>query len=290
LEISSTGPSDSEFKIEWFDQHLRGLENLLGIANRLSNAAAGPEKSYLAYQASLVFCKLALGVLGTLRFIPGSIYYADKVANAIDLSSASVLARQVLSDTVTFLYLADRNITDEDRAFRGFVWTLQALKQSRDYIALHDPNDPLLKQLEPELAKRFDDFDKHPLSKGISDSIMGQIKGGRRALWKSDYDIFKGYGIRKKVYDLPSLIFSNFVHASELSVNLMLQTSAQGKDNQQRFFFGLVNTIPFFAIDIEVLIQCFPACRSHITDDGLEFLKVCSEPVRKPAASSPSAD
>lgn len=113
MEITST-PGDSEFKIEWFDQQLRNLEALLGIGNRLSNAAAGPESSYLAFQASLVFCKLALGVLGTLRFLPGSIYYADKIAKAFDLSSASVLARQVLSDTITFLYLADSRSVDSN--------------------------------------------------------------------------------------------------------------------------------------------------------------------------------
>jgi len=282
LEISSTGPSDSEFKVEWFDQHLRGLEQLLGIANRLSNAAAGPENSYLAYQASLVFCKLALAVLGTLRFIPGSIYFADKGAKAVDLSSASVLARQVLSDTVTFLYLADRNLTQEDREFRGFVWSLQALKQSCDFLKLNDPTDPAIAQIEPELLKRFEDFEKHPLSQKIDKGIKAQINAGRRALWKTDYDILNGYGLRKKCYDAPFLLFSNFVHASELSANLILQTGAQKEDSFRRFFFGLVNTIPFFAVDIEVLIQCFPACRSHITDDGLALLKLCSEPVRRP--------
>jgi hypothetical protein len=155
------------------------------------------------------------------------------------------------------------------------------LKQSRDFLALDDPTNPLLKQLEAELAQRFENFDKHPLSKTIGDGIKGQIKSGRRALWKSDYDILSGYGLRKKSFDAPFLIFSNFVHASELSVNLILQTGAQREDNEQRFFFGLVNTIAFFAVDIEVLIKCFPACRSNITDDGLELLKVCSEPVRK---------
>lgn len=258
---------------------------MLGIANRLSNAAAGPESSYLAYQASLVFCKLALGVLGTLRFLPGSIYYADKITKAVDLSSASVLARQVLSDTITFLYLADRNITQEDREFRGFVWSLQALKQSCDFLKLNNPTDPAIAQIEPELLKRFEDFEKHSMYEKVNKGIKAQIKAGKRALWKTDYDILNAYGLRKKCYDAPFLIFSNFVHASELSVNLMLQTGAQREDNQQRFFFGLVNTIAFFAVDIEVLIQCFPACRSHITDDGLALLKACSEPVRKTPGS-----
>ena len=91
MGASWTNSADAEIPVEDFDKYVRNLGALLAIANRISNAAAGPENSYLAYQASLVFCKLALGVLGTLRFIPRAIYYADKIANATDISSASVL-------------------------------------------------------------------------------------------------------------------------------------------------------------------------------------------------------
>jgi hypothetical protein len=285
MEISLTGSSDPEFRSEWFSEQLRHLENLLGIANALSNAAVGSECSFLAYQASLVFSKLALGVLGLLRFLPGSIYYADKIAQAVDLSSASVLARQVLSDTITFLYLADRDISQDDREFRGAVWSLQAIKQSYDFIKLNDPADPLIAQIEPDLLKCLECFEKHKLYGEVQKGIKALIKGGKRALWKTDYDILNGYGLRKKCYDAPFLIFSNFVHASELSLNLMLQTGAQRHDNHQRFFYALTNTIAFFAVDIEVFIECFPACKSRITEDGLALLKDCSTSVRKPEGS-----
>lgn len=53
----------------------------------------------------MAFVKTLMSVQPFLRFIPSSRFHAKEVEFAIDLSSVSVMARQVLEDAISFFYL-----------------------------------------------------------------------------------------------------------------------------------------------------------------------------------------
>src|ERR1700751_457036 len=65
---------------------------------------------YLIQEASMAFTKTLMSVVGFLRFIPSSKLHAKEGEQIIDLSSASVTARQVLEDTLTFFYLPEPKV------------------------------------------------------------------------------------------------------------------------------------------------------------------------------------
>jgi len=58
-----------------------------------------------------------MSLLGFLRFIPSSRFFASEGECIVNLSSASVMGRQVLEDTLAFLYLSEPNLTGEQKHF-----------------------------------------------------------------------------------------------------------------------------------------------------------------------------
>jgi len=69
----------------------------------------------------MAFAKALMSLLGFLRFIPSSWFFAKEGESIIDLSSASVMARQVLEDVLMFLYLSEPNLPTEQKEFRALV-------------------------------------------------------------------------------------------------------------------------------------------------------------------------
>jgi hypothetical protein len=71
---------------------------------------------YLVQEASMAFVKTMMSVFGFPRFIPASRFFANAGETVTDLSSASVMGRQVLEDTISFFYLSEPNLTSTGRS------------------------------------------------------------------------------------------------------------------------------------------------------------------------------
>jgi hypothetical protein len=76
-----------------------------------------------------------LSVQAFLRFIPSSRFHAKEVEFAIDLSSASVIARQVMEDAISFFYLSEPGLTKEEKRFRELVWRFHGATEAIDSAA-----------------------------------------------------------------------------------------------------------------------------------------------------------
>jgi hypothetical protein len=93
-----TPSSGSPFSFNEFNNLVAGVEMLYALARRLSLAVQNQTCEYLIQEAAMAFTKTMLSLLGFLRFLPSS-FYAKEGEFVIDISSASVMARQVMEDT-----------------------------------------------------------------------------------------------------------------------------------------------------------------------------------------------
>src|SRR5258708_40294262 len=98
---------------------VKNIERFYALGNRLSEAAEKQPCEFLIQEASMAFAKALMSLLGFLRFIPSSRFFAKEGESIIDLSSASVLACQVLEDVLMFLYLSEPNLPTEQKEFRA---------------------------------------------------------------------------------------------------------------------------------------------------------------------------
>ena len=122
---SSPLPQDSSpFSYDKFNTIVFGLELVYAVGERLSSATQGRPCDYLIREASVAFPKLLLSLLGFLRFIPSSKFYAREAEAVIDLSSASVMARQIMEDAISVFYLTELDLTPVEKKFREQVWAL----------------------------------------------------------------------------------------------------------------------------------------------------------------------
>jgi hypothetical protein len=108
---TSTPPDEnsSPFSFEEYDTLIVRIEMLYALARKLSDSTKDQPCEYLIQQALMAFAKTVMSLLGFLRFIPSSRFHAKEREIVIDLSSASVMARQVMEDTLSFFYLSERN-------------------------------------------------------------------------------------------------------------------------------------------------------------------------------------
>src|SRR6266446_10124101 len=95
---ASSSENSPPTSFEQFNELVKGIESLYVLARRLSDAVAKQPCEYLIREASMAFVKTLMSLLGYLRFIPASRFYAKEVDRIIDLSSASVMARQIMED------------------------------------------------------------------------------------------------------------------------------------------------------------------------------------------------
>jgi hypothetical protein len=119
---NSTRSSGSAFSFNEFNNLVAGVEMLYALARRLSLAVQNQTCEYLIQEAAMAFTKTMLSLLGFLRFLPSSRFYAKEGEFVIDISSASVMARQVMEDTISLFYLSERGLTRKQKEFREAVW------------------------------------------------------------------------------------------------------------------------------------------------------------------------
>jgi hypothetical protein len=72
--------------------------NWRSAEGRFSDAVASKTRDYLTFQASMAFNKAMMSLVGFLRFVPSSRFYAKESQRLVDISSACVLARQLLEE------------------------------------------------------------------------------------------------------------------------------------------------------------------------------------------------
>src|SRR5882672_2174130 len=121
MSEQDSSQSASGFSFRQFNTLIAGIELLYKLGRRLPDATANQQCEYLVQEASMAFVKMLMSLLGFLRFIPPSRFHAEKEV-VIDLSSASVMARQVMEDALSFFYLTEQDLTNEEKQFREDVW------------------------------------------------------------------------------------------------------------------------------------------------------------------------
>ena len=80
----------------------------------------------------------------------------------VDLSSACVLARQVLEDALAFFYLAQPNLCAEQKEFRILVWKYHGYCESVEAAELADSTDPGLGQSKAIIDQLRQKVEQHP--------------------------------------------------------------------------------------------------------------------------------
>jgi hypothetical protein len=134
-----------------------------------------------------------------LRFIPPSHYYADKVISLIDLSSASMLARQLMHDATTFFYLTEAGITDEELQLRVNVWNYHGVVEASAAAALAaEASEP--QELSPEVKAVVRALEESAAFRRLDNNTKGRIRKGQQPLVLSNQDILTRRGISKHAY------------------------------------------------------------------------------------------
>jgi hypothetical protein len=221
--------SVSGFSFEKFNTLVAGVELLYKLGRRLSDATANQNCEYLVQEASMAFVKMLMSLLGFLRFVPSSQYYAKVIEVVTDLSSASVMARQVMEEAISFFYLSEPGLTQKQKKFREAVWRFhggtEAIESARfgniSHADLPNPDahlDPFRKYFaEPEALEMLNSIDR---------GRRGRIRIGQENHVLHDREILERRGIQTEVYDLGRKVLSNFAHFSGLSHQMIMETSA----------------------------------------------------------------
>jgi hypothetical protein len=275
-------PADS-FSIEDFNVLIAHVEVLLALGKRLSVALAAQNcEEYLLSEAAMIFIKTLLSLQGFLRFIPASQFHAKDGDFVIDLSSASLMARQTLEDAISFFYLSQPALTTEQKKFRGLAWRYHGATQTftcAKYMAELKPS--LLAEAVPTdeldatqklFLGRLKEPAFLPMLNAIEPSRRGKIKVGREAYALDKREIVNRRGIGTRAFDLPYKLFSNFVHTSAFSLSLMRRTTARHPGYSEEFITPARFVAGFAAEVIEAFLETFSETRKLVDDEERDII------------------
>ena len=217
-------PTPSQFSMSNFETLVAGIELLYGVGRKLSDAIATQPCEYLIQEASMAFVKTMMSVFGFLRFIPASRFFAAAGETVTDLSSASVMGRQVLEDTISFFYLSEPDLTPQEKGLRKLVWEFHGKSEHIDSGRLAAvPNverSPVWAECERlrQAVRKHPLLETHPMLVGTENKRRREnIRNGREGQIIQDHEILKRRGICTERYDLPRKVLSNFAHFSKFS-------------------------------------------------------------------------
>ena len=180
-----------------------------------------------------------MSVQAFLRFIPSSRFLAKEVEFAIDLSSASVIARQVMEDAISFFYLSEPGLTKEEKRFRELVWRFHGATEAIDSAAFIGVANPELSPTAAErdrFGKQLNDPPFEEMLEAIEGGRRGRIRQGRENHVLHDREIFTRRGMRtNETYDAYRKVLSNFAHFSVFSHQMMMETSADWEKSWRAF-------------------------------------------------------
>jgi hypothetical protein len=253
------------FSFDQFTTMIGGIELTYKIGRRISDAGAGQVCEYLIQEATMAFAKTMMSLQAFLRFIPSSRFHAKEGEYPIDLSSASVMARQVMEDAISFLYLSEPNLTKAQKIFRELVWRLHGATEMIDSATFANVRNP---DLSPTAAER--DRVKQRLNGPCFNAMLETIEPNRRANIRRgrenhvlhDKEILTQRGIQtNETYSLWLKVLSNFAHFSSLSHRMIMGTTADWQKSWEPFLTPALCVAGFGAEAAEVFLETFPQTR-----------------------------
>ena len=242
---------------------------LYSLARRLSLAVQNqPRGEYLIREAAMAFTKTMLSLLGFLRFIPLSRFHAKEGEPVIDLSSASVMARQVMEDAISFFYLSEPGITQKQKKLREAAWYFRGAREATESARFGNKSHPDLPAAEAGLNHLLQYFDEPETRE-----MLNSVKGGRKRIIEryknrvlDDDEILERRGIQTEVYKLGHKVLSNFVHFSELSHRMLMETNADWEKSWKPFVPPTEYVANFAAETIEAFLETFPQTRQLLSE------------------------
>lgn len=284
MEDEKQPQTSSAFSLEQFNNLIAGIELLYALARRLSDAIAKQVCPYLIQEASMAFVKTMMSLQGFLRFIPASRYHAKEGDFAIDLSSASVMARQVIEDIISFFYLSEPGLTKDQKDFRELVWRYHGATEEIEAAGFAGISNAGLSPRGVEcerFRRRFEDEPFNAMLIAIKRDRRGRIRQGRDNHVLHDHEILERRAIKTDSFDLSRKLLSNFAHFSTFSHQQMMATSADWEKSWRRFLPPSLFVANFTAEVIEAFIETFPQTRPLPTDDERWLIARLREPIRK---------
>jgi hypothetical protein len=245
---------------------------LLGFGLGLSKSHEGTPATFLEQQSSIVFAKCLMSLIGFLRFIPPSKYRAKEIVEVVDLSSASVMARQFIEDVVSFFYLSERGLSDAELRLRQNIWLLHGAAEAGEAAKLADP-EAHGAPLTPATLNVRDSIEQNALFKMLDKEAQGRIKKGRQPLMLSHQEIVRRRGISKKAYLFPLKVFSNFVHTSSISARFIDDT---GLDWSQ-CFHQFIQVLYYVSAYLAEALACFLEGSTEVQEIPREIAQLCTE-------------
>jgi hypothetical protein len=272
-----TPSSGLAFSFNEFNNLVTGVEMLYALARRLSLAVQNQMCEYLIQEAAMAFTKTMLSLLGFLRFLPSS-FYAKEGEFVIDISSASVMARQVMEDTISLFYLSERGLTRKQKEFREAVWRYHGAREAIRSAGFGNKSHPHLPAADAKLEP-FEQYFAEPETREMLNSIkrddQGRIIKADKNHVLHDHEILERRGIQTDVYDLGRKVLSNFAHFSALSHQMMMETNADWGKSWRPFVPPTEYAANFAAESIEAFLETFPQTRQLLSEHERTLVANC---------------
>jgi hypothetical protein len=251
--------------LDQFDEHVREAERLYRLGGRFSDAVASKTCDYLTFQASMAFNKAMMSLVGFLRFVPSSRFYAKESQRLIDISSACVLARQVLEDLLALFYLSQPNLQPEQKEFRVLVWKYHGFCEAVEAAKLADSTNADLAQAKTLADGILQKIEGHPLFAAQSSTAQGRIRKGQTGCLLHDEEILAIRGIKPKYYNLPRKVLSYLAHFSSFSVSIMNATNRDWGLSWNEFLLPTYHVLRFVSEGLTVFAEVFPETEALIS-------------------------
>jgi hypothetical protein len=263
-----------------FDQFtdlIVGIEMLHALAARLSNATATIQSEPLIQEATLAFVKTIHSIKGFLLFISPSQFHAGAAGWSIDLSSASVMARQVIDDTLSFFYLSQPNLSAEEKEFRGLVWEFHGITEvirTLEFVNGQHPGLNPIRHRRSELEARLQQEPFPTMMSAMESGRRGRIRAGKENYVLHDDQIWKLRGsVAADALKMPYKILSNFAHFSAFCRWLMASTNSSWERSWEEFQIPVMTVAQFAAEIVEGYLETFPGVRSLLTDEESQMVE-----------------
>lgn len=209
--------------------------------------------------------------------MPPSKYWAKEEVEVVDLSSASVMARQFIEDAVVFFYFGEHGPSDEELHLRQNIWLFHGVVEAGEAAKLADSKAPVITSTAATLAIR-ESIERDPLFQALGEDkegkdAQGRIKKGQQPLLLSHKEIIQRRGISMKAYLFPLKAFSNFVHYSSISARFIDETES----NWRVCFHQFIQVLYYVAAYTAEVLVCFQEGASKAGTPPNEVSELCAE-------------
>jgi hypothetical protein len=264
-----------------FEELVREIERLYRVGAQFSDAVANKTCPYLIFQASMAFNKAMMSLVGFLRFVPPSRFYAKVSQEMIDVSSASVLARQVLEDLLAFFYLSQPGLCPEQEEIRVLGWKYHGYCETIEASRLALASNPDLPESEERAKQMLAKIEAHPLFEVKSSTTKGRIRKGQIGILLHDEEILKIRGINPDYYNLPRKVLSNLAHFSSLSVSILNATSRDWHQSWTQFILPAYHVVRFVAEGLAGFTEVFPQVENLVSAEDKRLIDQYRDSLRR---------